>query len=161
MPTRRRIAAIGFLLLYCTPGVGAAIDNQLVERGRYIAIIAGCNDCHTSGYLASNGNVPEKDWLTGDTFGWRGPWGTTYAVNLRLYMNNLTEEQWLQVAHTFTPRPPMPWSNVRKMTDDDLSALYRYVRSLGPAGKPAPAFVPPDQEPPPPYATFPPPPPKQ
>ena len=22
-----------------------------VERGRYLAIIAGCNDCHTDGYL--------------------------------------------------------------------------------------------------------------
>ncbi|MDX1487796.1 MAG: hypothetical protein R3268_06320, partial [Acidiferrobacterales bacterium] len=84
MPTLGRIALIGCLLLYFTPGLAAEIDPKLVERGRYLSVIAGCNDCHTSGYLWSNGDVPEKDWLTGDTLGWRGPWGTTYAVNLRL-----------------------------------------------------------------------------
>jgi hypothetical protein len=155
-----KIVVTGGCLLFCVSlGLAEEIDGELVKRGRYISIIAGCNDCHTSGYLLSNGNVPEKDWLTGDILGWRGPWGTTYPANLRLYMNSLSEDQWLQVARTFTPRPPMPWSNVRAMTDDDLSALYHFIRYLGPAGEPAPTFVPPDQEPPPPYATFPPPPP--
>jgi len=44
------------------------------------------------------------------------------------------------------------------MTRDDLRALYRYIRHLGPAGEPAPAWLPPDKEPKPPYATFPAPP---
>ena len=34
---------------------------------------------HTAGYAASDGAVPEADWLTGDALGWRGPWGTTRA----------------------------------------------------------------------------------
>jgi len=41
------------------------------------------------------------------------------------------------------------------MTDADLRALYRFVRALGPAGQPAPDYVPPSQEPKPPYVTFP------
>jgi hypothetical protein len=49
----------------------------------------------------------------------------------------------------------MPWFNVRDMTTRDLRALYRYVRHLGPAGKPAPAYVPPDKTPPPPFVQFP------
>jgi hypothetical protein len=41
------------------------------------------------------------------------------------------------------PRPPMPWFNVRAMSDADLKAIYAYTRSLGAAGTPAPAYVPP------------------
>jgi hypothetical protein len=44
------------------------------------------------------------------------------------------------------------------MTTSDLRALYRYVRHMGPAGKPAPAYVPPDKTPPQPYVQFPAPP---
>ena len=72
--------------------------------------------------------------------------GTTYAPNLRLYMQGHTEASWLLAARTFQPRPPMPWFNVRAMTDTDLRALYHYVRSLPLAGGPAPAYVPPGQK---------------
>lgn len=129
-----------------------------VQRGRYLVQIAGCNDCHTANYAPSGGTVPEKDWLTGDALGWRGPWGTTYPTNLRLYMQDLTEAEWVKKAKNLNARPPMPWFNVRDMTTSDLRAMYRYIRHLGPAGKPAPAFVPPDQVPSGPYVQFPAPP---
>ena len=45
------------------------------------------------------------------------------------------------------------------MDETDLRALYQFIRYLGPAGKPAPAYVPPGQEPTTPYALFPSPPP--
>ncbi len=45
------------------------------------------------------------------------------------------------------------------MSEQDLRALYQFVKSLGDVGKPAPVYVPPDREPPLPYATFPAPPP--
>jgi mono/diheme cytochrome c family protein len=120
-------------------------DDPLVKRGRYLTAIAGCNDCHTPQYPEKGGNVPETQWLTGDALGWQGPWGTTYPTNLRLYMQDLTEEQWLKKAKALNARPPMPWFNVRNMSTADLRAFYRYVRHLGPAGKPAPAYVPPGQ----------------
>jgi mono/diheme cytochrome c family protein len=129
-----------------------------VERGRYLVKIAGCNDCHTPNYPQSGGKVPESEWLTGDALGWRGPWGTTYPTNLRLYMQDLSEEQWVQKGKTLSARPPMPWFNVRDMSTSDLRALYRYIRQLGPAGKPAPAFVPSDQAPKGPAVQFPAPP---
>jgi len=128
---------------------------KLIERGRYLAKIAGCNDCHTARYMELGGKVPEAQWLTGDQFGWRGPWGTTYAVNLRLYMQAISEEQWLKTAPALQARPPMPWYALHDMTKDDLRALYRFIRHLGPAGVAAPAYVPPDKEPKPPYAQFP------
>jgi hypothetical protein len=41
------------------------------------------------------------------------------------------------------------------MTTADLRAIYRYVRHLGAAGKPAPDYVPPDKTPAGPYVQFP------
>lgn len=132
----------------------ASADDKAVARGRYLSIIGGCNDCHTAGYLPSEGKVAEKDWLMGDTLGWHGPWGTTYAPNLRLYMSKISEDDWVKLAKEMTPRPPMPWFNLRHMTDPDLRALYRFTRSLGPVGKPAPDYLPPGKTPPAPYVQF-------
>ena len=155
-------AAIGTTALAqgAAPSTGTHIKKAppAVERGRYLARIAGCNDCHTPGYLLNAGNVPEDQWLTGDTLGWRGPWGTTYASNLREKMLKMSEGEWLKYAKTVELRPPMPWFTFRHMTDADLRAIYRFVAYLGPGGKPAPDYVPPNQEPKPPYVTFPAPP---
>ena len=129
-----------------------------INRGRYLVKIGGCNDCHTAGYAPTGGKVPEVQWLTGDVLGFSGPWGTTYPTNLRLYMQDLTEQEWLKKARSLSTRPPMPWFNVRAMSAGDLRAMYRYIRSLGPAGKPAPAYLPPGQTPPEPAVKFPAPP---
>jgi mono/diheme cytochrome c family protein len=122
-----------------------AVDSQVVDRGRYLAKTAGCNDCHTPGYAQSAGQVEEAQWLTGDSLGWQGPWGTTYPINLRLFMNELSADQWLKIARS-PARPPMPWFALRDMTDEDLLAIYHYVRSLGPAGEPAPSYLPPGEK---------------
>ncbi len=160
MEANRRVIAL--VIAACAAQPAAAQDNKsqdrLVERGQYLVRIAGCNDCHTPGYAPSGGKVPEAAWLTGDALGWHGPWGTSYPVNLRLYMQSLTEHEWLRKAKALKTRPPMPWFALRDMTRSDLRAIYRYVRHLGPAGKPAPAYLPPQTLPPQPYVQFPEPP---
>lgn len=133
----------------------AAPDRASLDRGRYVVRIAGCNDCHTPGYGLSGGKVPESQWLVGDKLGWRGPWGTTYASNLRLAMQKLTEQEWVKLAKTAEYRPPMPWFALHAMSEQDLRAVYRFVRSLGPAGEAAPAYLPPGQAPAGPAVTFP------
>ena len=132
--------------------------TSTLERGRYLVKIAGCNDCHAPGYAMSGGKVPEKQWLTGDQLGWRGPWGTTYPSNLRLYMQKLSEDQWVKIAKSAQFRPPMPWFGLHDMTRQDLRAVYRFIKYLGPAGEMAPVFVPPGQEPKGPHVLFPQPP---
>jgi mono/diheme cytochrome c family protein len=122
-------------------------DAAGIERGRYLVHITGCNDCHTKGFAESGGQVPEDQWLSGGALGFRGPWGTTYASNLRLYFAQLSEDQWVQAARALNTRPPMPWFSVQAMNEPDLRAMYRYVRTLRPLGAPAPAFVPPGREP--------------
>lgn len=138
--------------------VAAQSTTELIAEGRYLAKIGGCNDCHTAGYLMKEGQVAEEMWLLGDRFGWYGPWGTTYASNLRLLVAGMTEAQWVAMARVLKSRPPMPWWKLNGMNEKDLKALYHYIRHLGPGGEPAPAYIPPDREPPPPYASFPAPP---
>jgi hypothetical protein len=121
-------------------GADKVAEWKAVERGRYLTVAGGCNDCHTPGYPESAGKIPAAQWLTGSVVGFQGPWGTSYPVNLRLYVQNMTEAQW--VTRVRQPmRPPMPWFNLRDMSDTDLIAMYRFMRSLGPSGEPAPAAV--------------------
>jgi mono/diheme cytochrome c family protein len=136
----------------------AGFNMKTVARGHYLVKISGCNDCHTPGYVQQGGTVPETLWLTGDNLGWSGPWGTTYAANLRLFMNSRTEKQWVTFARTMKTRPPMPWFTLNAMRTNDLRAMYQFIRYLGPAGTQAPSFVPPGQDPQGPRVTFPAPP---
>ncbi|UHD17874.1 hypothetical protein [Thiocapsa bogorovii] len=126
---------------------------QVIARGRYLVRVSGCNDCHTEGYLQGNGKVPTEQWLTGSTVGFQGPWGTTYATNLRLLLDELTEADWLARARE-PKRPPMPWFNLSAMTDADLIAIYRFAKSLGPAGEPAPVAAAPGEAVATPYFDF-------
>lgn len=143
---RTAVLALGVLGL-CSAMRAHADDRprDAVALGRYLVQTTGCNDCHSPGYTQNAGKTAEATWLTGDSLGWQGPWGTTYASNLRLFFAGLTEKQWLAHARKMESRPPMPWFSLRAMTDGDLKAIYRYVNAAGPAGQPAPAYVPPGQ----------------
>lgn len=127
------------------------VASSQIEAGRYLAIVGGCNDCHTDGYLMSEGKVPEENWLMGTSLGWRGPWGTTYPPNLRLTVRDNTEEEWVMILHERGSLPPMPWMNTNKMSDEDAKALYQYIKSLGPKGEYVPEALDPGVEPETPY----------
>ena len=81
------------------------------------------NDCHTRDFAPRDGNVPESEWLKGGTLGFNGPWRTTYATNPRVTVSNMTEAQWIPYAKALKTRPPMPWFNLNRWTDQDLRAL--------------------------------------
>jgi len=142
------------------PGSGASkASKEQISRGRYMLVVGSCNDCHTAGFAPSEGRVPEKDWLLGDsTLGFAGPWGTTYAPNLRLSLSKMTEDQWVSYAKALKTRPPMPWFNLNQWTDPDLRAFYQYARQLGPVGDATAAYLPPDRKPPMPFIQWPTPP---
>ncbi len=80
-----------------------------------------------------------------------GPWGTTYPANILLKVKDMSEDDFVHFAQTFTARPPMPYYNVHAMDESDLRALYRYIKSLGDPGDPMPDYVPPGEEPKTPY----------
>jgi mono/diheme cytochrome c family protein len=112
-----------------------------IERGRYLVLIGGCNDCHTPNFALAGGKIPPSQWLTGDALGWQGAWGTTYPPNLRLRLNEMDLPTWKAFARNLTTRPPMPYWAVNAMSDADLEALWTFVHSLGPAGEAAPAAL--------------------
>lgn len=122
-----------------------------VEAGRYLIRVAGCNDCHTPDYMQLGARVPEERWLTGGPLGWRGPWGTTYATNLRLFVQETPEDVWLSICEGRATRPPMPWDSLHFMSEADRKAIYAYIRHLGPAGEKMPAYCEPGVEPTTPY----------
>lgn len=130
-------------------------EPAVVERGRYLIEISGCNDCHTEEFMDKGGDVPEEEWLTGSRLGWRNEQGTTYATNLRLLISRIGEDQWVTMAQTMRTKAPMAWYRLREIKEGDLRAIYRYVRWLGPAGQPAPKSLPPEVMPPEPYINFP------
>ena len=164
---RRRLLGIPVSVLttaVLAPCAWADASGEVsVERGRYLAVTAGCNDCHTAGFSMANGQVPESDWLMGDNAGWYGPWGTTHATNLRISLSTKTEEQWLSYARNLRARPAMPWYVLNIMAEEDLRSLYRFIRQLQPMGAPAPAYRVPGTQPPQPYFELvaPPPPPAE
>ncbi|MHB1214130.1 MAG: c-type cytochrome [Thiobacillus sp.] len=142
METPLPIAAL-LLAAWTSPAWAQAPTGAAdIRHGRYLVQTSGCNDCHTPGYMQKDGDIPETEWLAGDTMGWQGPWGTTYPANLRRLFQQMDEKAWLVRARQ-PMRPPMPSASLRAMSDADLKAIYRYVRSLGTKGQPVPAYVPP------------------
>lgn len=125
-----------------------------VAAGRYLVKLGGCNDCHTPGFAMTGGNVPESQWLLGDGVGHRGPWGTTYASNLRLFVKDLSADDFVKLCRTRNTRPPMPWASLHAMSDADLRAIHTYLKALGPTGRSAPEYVPPTEDPKTPYVNY-------
>ena len=123
-----------------------------LQRGEYIATVAGCNDCHTPGTFY--GGPDFKRQLSGSEVGWRGPWGVSYASNLTPDLEtglgtwtNVEIERALRsgVRKDGTPiLPPMPWPNTARLTPDDMSSLIAYLKSLAPVVHKVPASVPPN-----------------
>ena len=85
-----------------------------------------------------------------------GPWGVSYARNLTpetLTGTGIwTEDMFIKTIRTGRHwgvarpiLPPMPWFNYAKMTDDDLKAVYAYLRSIPPIKNevPEPIIAPP------------------
>jgi mono/diheme cytochrome c family protein len=128
-----------------------------VERGQQLAVVSGCHDCHSAGYMESGGKLDPARALAGAAIGFRGPWGTTYPSNLRLVAAGLDEASFAGHLKTLKTLPPMPYFNLHAMSDADLRSLYLYIRALGEPGEPAPSRVPPGEEPTTPFIVFAPP----
>lgn len=79
---------------------------------------------------------------------WSGPWGVSFTANLTPDPSGLsawTEDLFIKAMregkHMGTSRPilpPMPWQVIRNMTDDDLKAVFAYLRSIPPVSNHVP-----------------------
>jgi hypothetical protein len=84
---------------------------------------------------------------------WVGPWGTSFASNLtpdnETGTGAWTEEMFVRTIRTGTLMgagrpllPPMPWQSFAKLTNEDLSSIFAYLRSLKPIRNKVPEAVP-------------------
>lgn len=84
-----------------------------------------------------------------------GPWGTSFAANLTpddTGIGNWPFEQFKKAIREGKSKgmdgtrpllPPMPWFNFAKMSDEDLRAVYSYLKSLPPVKNAVPNPIPP------------------
>ncbi len=86
-------------------------------------------------------DAPWAVGATGTFTGWAGPWGVSFAANLtpdaETGLGNWTAQNFVEAMrsgrHMGRGRPilpPMPWPNLRQMTDADLQAVFAYLRSI-------------------------------
>jgi len=58
--TAAAIAAASIVLCAPSAALAAGKADPMLERGKYLVTITGCNDCHTPGYAEGEGKTPEK-----------------------------------------------------------------------------------------------------
>ena len=94
---------------------------------------------------------------------WAGPWGISYSANLTPDKTTgpgiWTEDMFLKAMktgkHMGTSReiqPPMPWQSYGQATDEDLKAIFAYLKSIPPIVNHVPDYAPPSGAPPTPAA---------
>lgn len=132
-------------------------SKRLVGEGSYIVNAQGaCADCHTNPIFLPGGNPfmgqPEKINAERYLAGGRAFGPTIKSANLTPDAQGLpaglTFDQFIEAMRTgrdFKNRHPQispllqthPWPFLGKMTDDDLRAIYEYLRAV-PHAEPAP-----------------------
>lgn len=131
-----------------SPASGAAY-------GKYVATIAGCTDCHTP---MDKGTPIEGMFMAGG-FEFNLPNGTVRSANLTSHtingIGNWTEEQFVQRFRVYSQpemqnmpvaknemNTVMPWLMYAGMTDNDLKAIFAYLKTLPPNDNKVEKFTP-------------------
>lgn len=140
-----------------------------VERGEYLVELLGCGACHTNGSLEG---APQIDMaLAGSAIGiaYTNPLGDeTPGI---VFPPNITpdnetgiglwSDQQIKLAirsgvgrHAGRRIAVMPWQGYAKMTDEDITAIVSYLRSIEPVHHKVPDAVEPGERPKDPYVHF-------
>ena len=96
----------------------------------------------------------KKGLIVTQTFtSWTGPWGTTYAVNLtsdttgiggwkeEQFLKALHERKWMGLDNTRPLMPPMSLMPAVKMSDDELKAIFAFLKTTAPVKNVPPQAV--------------------
>jgi len=93
--------------------------------------------------------------VTQDLTAWVGPWGISYTANLTsdpTGIGSWTEGQFIYAIRNGKYKgmensrpllPPMPWQMYRNFSDDELKAIFAYLKSTKPIKNVVPAPKPP------------------
>jgi mono/diheme cytochrome c family protein len=150
---RRLLMSAGLTALVIGCGPPESTEMDAVQRGAYLVQVTGCARCHSpeggpllSGHPA-DARVPAAPELTVDGWfsattgtAWAGPYGVGFAANL-------TSDEatgigaWSQQAFVATLKtgehmgvgreilPAMPWQVYQHLSEDDLEAIFTYLRT--------------------------------
>jgi len=109
-----------------------------VRRGEYLVVMASCADCHSP--MDSRGQfIAGLDFSGGNTFQMAGR-KPAASANLTPSPNGIpyyTEDLFVETIRTGRVRERqisdvMPWGHYRGMTDEDLKAIFAYLKTLKP-----------------------------
>ena len=107
-----------------------------VKRGEHLVNMAGCSDCHTP--QDKGQEIPGMSFAGG--FPFPGPWGNVSSANLTPDPSGIPyydEALFLQTMHTGSVKarplnPIMPVKVYSHLSDEDLKAMFAYLRTLKP-----------------------------
>ena len=86
-----------------------------------------------------------------------GPWGVSFGANLtpadtgigtwsfEQFKKAMTEGKYKGMDNSRPIMPPMPWESFKNLTEEDLRAIYDYLKSIKPIENVVPAYIPPAQ----------------
>jgi mono/diheme cytochrome c family protein len=117
--------------------VSSPDPSDRVAWGKYMTTIAGCEDCHTP-QDAHGQSIPGMNFAGG--FPLKTPAGEAAAANITPDASGISyydEALFLQTIHTGYVKaralnPMMPFAFYAHMTDDDLKAIFAYLRTVPP-----------------------------
>ena len=110
-----------------------------VERGHYLVVIAGCNDCHTPGFFLGNPDMAK--YLGGSDVGFEIPGlgvfnGRNITPDKETGIGGWSDEQ-IVAAITAGKRPDgrqlapiMNYASFTHLTKEDVAAIVAYLRSI-------------------------------
>lgn len=87
--------------------------------------------------------------------GWVGPWGISYAANLTPdatgignwqesnFITALREGKFKGISTARPLMPPMPWENFKDVSDEEIKAIFAYLKSIKPINNLVPEYQPP------------------
>jgi mono/diheme cytochrome c family protein len=109
-------------------------SNQLAQ-GEYLVRIGVCRDCHTP-MDAQGQAIPGMEFAGGLPLA--GPYGQIASANITQAPSGIpyyTEDLFLEMMRTGMVRSrkihdAMPWSMYGRQTDEDLKAMFAYVKTL-------------------------------
>jgi hypothetical protein len=120
-----------------TSPVAAPGLSDPLKRGGYLAKLIGCEECHTA--VDNHHNpIPGTEFAGGQVF--EGRWGKVASANLTPDPSGIPyydEVLFIRVMRTGVVGSRelnqfMPWWVFRNMTDQDLAAIFTYLRTLKP-----------------------------
>jgi mono/diheme cytochrome c family protein len=129
------------------------------EYGKYLVTLASCSECHTqsekgeplpgmtfAGGAEFNfpGGVVRSSNITPDKETGIGNWSKVDFFNrFRFYNNEAAHNVPVDIEKEFNT--PMPWLMYAGMTDEDLGAIYEYLRTIKPVNSHVERWTPKDK----------------